>query len=274
MTKSAVVPQIVTMNERQAGARSAMPLTTLGSYFAALFAEHGPQHWWPGRSRFETIAGAILTQNTSWRNVERALTNLREARLLSPEAILRVPWPRLASCLRPAGYFRQKSRTLKSFVAFLFARHEGSLDRLFARPTELVRNELLRLRGIGPETADSILLYAGKHPVFVVDAYTRRILDRHSLWSNPAKDSSAKNYEAIRAFFESELPPDHQLFNEFHALLVHTGKHYCFKTDPSCSGCPLEPFLPGDVRRAAAVKPWQEGQTFLASNDRLRVKRT
>ena len=218
----------------------------LHSYYGALFAAHGPQHWWPGHSRFEIIVGAILTQNTSWKNVRRAITNLRLAKLLSPAAIGRVRESTLASHLRPSGYFRQKTKTLKTFVAFLYTKHSGSLDRLFAAPTAAVREQLLQLRGIGPETADSILLYAGKHPVFVVDAYARRILERHGL----AQPKST--YEELRSRFESSLPSDHRLFNEFHALIVHTGKHFCRKTNPACSLCPLQDFLPD---RAKSPEP-------------------
>lgn len=212
--------------------------SVLSAYFEALFAAHGPQHWWPGRSRFEVIVGAILTQNTSWKNVERAIANLRAQKLLSPQAVREVPSARLAACIRPSGYFRQKTKTLKIFAAFLFAKHGGSLDRLFATPTKPLREQLLRLCGIGPETADSILLYAGKHPVFVIDAYARRILERHDLAHPKA------TYEQLRSAFESALPRYHQLFNEFHALIVHTGKHFCRKTNPACLACPLAEFLP------------------------------
>ena len=207
------------------------------SYFDALFAAHGPQRWWPGRTRFEIIIGAILTQNTSWTNVERAIRNLRSARLLSPLAIRRVTWTKLAHLLRPSGYFRQKTKTLKTFVNFLFNSYGGSLAKMFATATPLLRIQLLDLRGIGPETADSILLYAGKHPVFVVDAYTRRILERHG------QAHPKFSYDEIRNLFESSLPTDNQLFNEFHALIVHTGKHFCRKTNPDCGQCPLKPFL-------------------------------
>jgi len=169
-------------------------------------------------ARFEIVVGAILTQNTSWTNVERAIRNLRAARMLSPQAIRRVRYARLAQFLRPSGYFRQKAKTLKSFVNFLYAAYAGSLSRLFATRTDILRAQLLALRGIGPETTDSILLYAGKHPVFVVDAYTRRILERHG-------HAHAKlAYDKIRTMVESALPVDHQLFNEFHALIVHVGK--------------------------------------------------
>jgi len=210
----------------------------LRSYFDALFAAHGPQQWWPGRSRFEIVVGAILTQNTSWTNVERAIRNLRAARMLSPQAIRRVRSARLEQFLRPSGYFRQKAKTLKSFVNFLYAAYAGSLSRLFATRKDILRVQLLALRGIGPETTDSILLYAGKYPVFVVDAYTRRILERHG----HAHPKLA--YDKIRTMFESALLLDHQLFNEFHALIVHVGKNYCRPNNPRCSECSLSRFLP------------------------------
>ena len=227
------------------GSNPSSPLSTvapapvqLSSYYDALFAACGPQHWWPGRTRFEIIVGAILTQSTSWTNVERAIRNLRAARLLSPAAVLRAPSAKLAQLLRPSGYFRQKTKTLKSFVKFLFDTHGGSLSKMFATATPRLREQLLDLRGIGPETADSILLYAGKHSVFVVDAYTHRILERHG------QAHPKLSYDEIRNLFESSLSPDHQLFNEFHALIVHTGKHHCHKKNPACSRCPLQPFLP------------------------------
>jgi endonuclease III related protein len=210
----------------------------LRSAYDALFAAHGPQKWWPGRSRFEIIVGAILTQNTSWTNVERAIRNLREAALLSPNAIRRIHFSKLARLLRPSGYYRQKTKTLKSFVNFLYDAHAGSLTRMLASPTPILRDQLLALRGIGPETADSILLYAGKHPVFVVDAYARRILERHG------HASPKVPYDEIRKLFESSLPVNHRVFNEFHALIVHTGKGYCRKRNPLCSQCALRTFFP------------------------------
>ena len=206
-----------------------------------MLAAYGPQFWWPGRTRFEIIVGAILTQNTSWTNVERAIANLRLERLLTPTAIERVPLARLATLIRYSGYYRQKARKLKAFVAFLRVHYQGSLHRLFSTPTVELREQLLAVHGIGPETADSILLYAGNHAVFVVDAYTRRILERHRLAHR------TESYEHIRQLFESTLPADPQLFNEYHALLVHTGKHFCRKSQPDCSRCPLRPFLPAPL---------------------------
>jgi len=169
------------------------------AYYHTLFSQWGRQHWWPARSRFEVIVGAYLTQNTAWTNVEKALSNLRRARRLTVSAIRRVPQSELEQLIRPTGYFRQKAQRLRTFVRFLDERYAGSLARMLKRPTAELRDELLALHGVGPETADSILLYAGNHPVFVVDAYTRRILERHRIIS------SAADYEEIRLLFESAL---------------------------------------------------------------------
>jgi endonuclease III related protein len=210
----------------------------LYEYYRKLLGAHGPQHWWPGRTRFEVIVGAILTQNTAWVNVERALRNLRLQGLLTPTAIETVSSLRLARLIRSSGYFRQKAKTLKAFVQFLRKEYAGSLTKMFRTPTESLRERLLTVRGIGPETADSLLLYAGNHPVFVVDAYARRMLERHQV-------AHAKlPYEEIRQLFEQSLPKDVSLYNEFHALIVRTGKEYCRKENPRCSECPLHPFLP------------------------------
>jgi endonuclease-3 related protein len=210
----------------------------LRAYYDALFTAHGPQHWWPGRTPFEIVLGAILTQNTSWTNVEPAIANLRRERLLTPGAIETVSSARLARLVRSSGYFRQKAKKLKAFVRFLRREYQGSLLKMFRTPTPALRAQLLAVHGIGPETADAILLYAGNHPVFVVDAYTRRILERHGL----AETSS--RYEHIRQLFERSLPSDPALYNEFHALLVHTGKHYCRARNPRCSDCALNSLLP------------------------------
>ena len=181
-----------------------------------------------------------MTQNTAWANVERAVGNLRRARLLTPGAIERVSTARLARLVRPSGYFRQKAKKLKAFVRFLRGRHGGSLLRMFRSPTAELREQLLAVHGIGPETADSILLYAGGHPVFVVDAYTHRILGRHDL------TDGKPDYGAVRSLFEMNLPRDAALYNEFHALLVNTGKNWCRKSRPRCGECPLLPHLPDD----------------------------
>jgi endonuclease III related protein len=219
--------------------------SVLGAYYAALFVAYGPQHWWPGRTPFEIIVGAILVQNTAWTNVERAIANLRREKLLSPRGIETVPSTRLARLIRSSGYFRQKAKKLKAFVRFLRSEYGGSVRKMFAAPTATLRKQLLGVYGIGPETADSILLYAGNHPVFVVDAYTRRMLERHGL-AHPKH-----SYEDLRRLFERSLSADSPLFNEFHALIVHTGKHYCRNRDPLCAQCPLQSFLP--LARAAAL---------------------
>ena len=210
----------------------------LRQYFNALTAALGPMHWWPARTPLEVIVGAILTQNTAWVNVERAIANLRQARLLTPAALESVATPRLARLIRSSGYFRQKAKKLKAFVRFLRRDFGGSLARMFRTPTPELRARLLAVHGIGPETADSILLYAGNHPVFVVDAYTKRILMRHGLAGEKAA------YEEIRAIFESNLPQDVKLYSEFHALLVNVGKNWCRTKNPLCDQCPLGPFLP------------------------------
>ena len=215
----------------------------LRDYFETLRAELGPQHWWPARKQFEVIVGAILTQNTAWVNVERAMANLRRARLLSTGAMERVSLPRLERKVRPSGYFRQKAKKLKAFLGFLRANFGGSLAQMFRTPPEELRAMLLEVYGIGPETADSILLYAGRLPVFVVDAYTRRILLRHELISEQAE------YEEIRQLFERSLPRDAAQWNEYHALLVQVGKNWCRPGTPRCKECPLAAYLPADARR-------------------------
>jgi endonuclease-3 related protein len=207
-------------------------------YYDTMSGALGPMQWWPARTPFEVIVGAILTQSTAWGNVERAIENLRSARMLTPSAILAVRTSRLSALVRPSGYFRQKSKKLKSFVRFLRDEYRGSLKRMFRTSTLVLREQLLSVHGIGPETADSILLYAGNHPVFVVDAYTHRIFGRHEV------TSGKPDYESVRARFEAALPRNPQLFNEFHALIVNTGKNWCSKRAPHCEECPLRDLLP------------------------------
>ncbi len=209
----------------------------LDEYFNSLFTALGPQHWWPGDTPLEVIVGTMLTQNTSWRNVEQALANLRVAGLLTIAGMERVNRRHLAKLLRPAGYFRQKARKLKAFVKFLRAEYAGSLRRMFATPTLALREKLLGVWGIGPETADSILLYAGQHPVFVVDAYTKRIFERHGWIGEKAK------YEDMRWMVERQFPGDVKRFNELHALIVHTGKNWCRPNELRCGECPLGRYL-------------------------------
>jgi len=207
--------------------------------YQLLFDRFGPQHWWPGDTQFEIITGAILTQNTSWANVEKALTNLKSADLLSPQKLYHLDLPRLAELIRPAGYFNIKAKRLKNFVQWLFENYDGKLSNLEGLETNRLRAELLAIKGIGRETADSILLYALDRPIFVVDAYTARVATRHGL-IEPGAD-----YEQLRELFQSNLPEDVQLFNEYHALLVKVGKEFC-KPKAQCPGCPLEklPHIP------------------------------
>jgi endonuclease-3 related protein len=209
----------------------------LDAYYNSLFTAFGPQHWWPGKTPFEVIVGAILTQNTSWTNVERAIANLRRARLLTPGAIERTSPQKIEALIRSSGYFRQKARKLKAFCAFLKFEYGGSLKKMFAQPTPILREKLLGVFGIGPETADSILLYAGRHAVFVVDAYTKRMLARHGWTTEDAK------YDEVRWIFERRFPGDEARFNEFHALIVATGKRYCRPREPLCGECPLGRYL-------------------------------
>lgn len=207
----------------------------LPAFYEALFAAWGPQKWWPGETPFEVMVGAILTQNTNWSNVEKAIANLKAAGLLEAQALHYTPLERLAELIRPSGYFNVKARRLKNFLDFYFCAAGGSEARLRAMPTRELRKKLLEVNGLGPETADSILLYALDRPVFVVDAYTRRILRRHGLLRGD------EDYEEIRALFETHLMKGRKLFNEFHALLVRAGKYHC-KPSSRCEGCPLEGF--------------------------------
>jgi endonuclease III related protein len=253
----------------------------LRRYYRALYHAWGRQHWWPADTAFEVIVGAYLTQNTAWTNVERALTNLRAAGALNVSGIRGIRLAKLEWLIRPSGYFRQKAQRLKTFVAFLDQKYDGSFEKLFSQPTGKLREELLELNGVGPETADSILLYAGNHSVFVVDAYTRRILERHGILGDKA------DYEDIRELFERALSPlaqeqqarpadlapplaygipgtahrpsvmstaertaTVQVYNEMHGLIVGAGKYFCKKSKAECDGCPLRPFLsPPNVAR-------------------------
>lgn len=192
----------------------------------------GHQRWWPGETPFEIMVGAILTQNTSWSNVEKAIGNLKKARVLSLPELDRVPMKQLKEWLRPSGFFNIKADRLKHFLHFLKSRYGYSIERMKREKTEVLREELLSVKGIGKETADSILLYALGKTVFVVDSYTRRIFSRHGLIQ---KDPS---YDSIRHGFEDHLPRSKSLFNDYHAQIVHVGKHYCRKR-PNCAPCPL-----------------------------------
>lgn len=221
------------------------------AHYSALERKYGPQNWWPARTRLEVIIGALLTQNTSWKNVERAIANLRRARALNLAALRALPENELARLIRSSGYFRQKARRIKNFISYLDREHGGCIARMFrsrsADEINDLRQQMLALNGIGPETADAILLYAGNYPVFVVDAYAKRLFARHGLFPENAP------YDTIRLAVESSfgslppatrsLPPARNL-NEFHALIVQVGKQHCRKSNPDCRCCPLRRFLP------------------------------
>jgi len=209
-----------------------MTCEALTEIYRLLYDAFGPQHWWPGETQFEIITGAILTQNTSWANVEKAITNLKSANCLTPKKLRHVDTAQLAQLIRPAGYYNIKANRLKNFIDWLFDNYEGELTNLESIDTDQLRAELLAIKGVGRETADSILLYAFDRPVFVVDAYTARIVFRHGLIGPDA------DYEQLRELFESSLPQDIQLFNEYHALLVRVGKEFC-RPKARCTGCPL-----------------------------------
>ncbi|MBI2104883.1 MAG: endonuclease III domain-containing protein [Candidatus Omnitrophica bacterium] len=206
---------------------------TLRIIYRRLLRAFGPQGWWPARTSFEMMAGAVLTQATNWRNVERAIERLRRAGALRPQRLLALRRGELEDAIRPAGYFRQKAKRLQAFARWYAARYAGSARRMFRTPWPALRRELLGLHGIGPETADSILLYAGAQPVFVIDAYTIRVFARHRLLGRRAA------YDAVQRLAMRALPADAALYNEFHALLVAVGKRYCHRRAPDCAQCPL-----------------------------------
>lgn len=205
----------------------------INSFYRKTLSCFGSQHWWPADSPFEVIVGAILTQNTNWLNVEKAINNLKVNRLLYPKSLYNLTDRRLAKLIRPAGYYNIKAKRLKNFLRFFIGRYQGSIKKISRVRFDCLRKDLLRINGIGPETADSILLYALNKPVFVVDAYTKRILLRHKLIKEDA------GYEEIQNLFRHSLKRDVELFNEYHALLVRIGKEFCFKNKPKCLRCPL-----------------------------------
>ncbi len=198
-----------------------------------LLKHFGPQHWWPGDTPFEIAVGAILTQNTNWGNVEKAINNLKNSGTLNARILHKMPHAKLASLIKPAGYFNIKAKRLKNFLAFLTNHYNGFIEGMKDEDLRPLRHRLLEVNGIGPETADSILLYALDKPIFVIDAYTKRVLIRHNI----IPESAA--YHEMQELFHKNLPADTALYNEYHALFVMTGKHYC-KPKPKCQGCPLE----------------------------------
>jgi len=198
-----------------------------------LFKAYGPRHWWPGETPFEVMVGAILTQNTSWRNVEKAIQKLKNKGVLNAEGIHQLRKSQLAPLIRSSGYYRIKAERLKAFVDFLFENYDGNINRMGKERLKTLRAKLLKVNGIGPETADSILLYGLKKPIFVVDAYTKRVLLRHEMISE------SESYGEIQRLFMNHLPHNKRLFNEYHALLVHLGKTLCKKV-PRCDICPIK----------------------------------
>lgn len=208
----------------------------LHEVYSLLFAHFGPQGWWPSETPFETMVGAILAQNTSWQNVTKAITNLREAELMTYEALSLCGAEEIARYIRPAGYYNIKAQRLRNLLNMIAQHYTGQLDRFLGETLAVARERLLEVKGIGPETADSILLYSCGHPIFVVDMYTHRVFSRHNLVDEET------DYHAMQAFFMDHLSPDPTLFNEFHALVVRVAATFCKKTNPLCEACPLRGF--------------------------------
>jgi endonuclease-3 related protein len=209
-------------------------MNNLLKIYKKLYKAFGPQHWWPGKTPFEIAVGAILTQNTNWGNVEKAIHNLQRHGALSAKAIHKMPAGILSGLIRPAGYFNIKARRLKHFVDFLVNDYHGSVKKMKCEDMHSLRENLLGINGIGPETADSILLYALEKPVFVIDAYTKRVLSRHGILEQD------KSYDEFQEVFHSGLKRDVKLFNEYHALFVKVGKTFCKRREPLCKECPLK----------------------------------
>jgi endonuclease-3 related protein len=210
--------------------------------YQKLYRAFGPQHWWPGDTPFEIAVGAILTQNTNWTNVKKAIQNLKRENALSARALHTMPVKVLAELIRPTGYFNIKAKRLKSFITFLKNNYHGSMKKMRNKDIVFLRKELLSIHGVGSETADSILLYALDKPIFVIDAYTKRVLSRHGIMDY--KDS----YDTFQKLFHSALKKDVQMFNEYHALFVRVGKTFCKRQKPICDECPLHSLLPSESR--------------------------
>jgi endonuclease III related protein len=208
-------------------------MQVLIAMYHQLYRVFGPQYWWPGETPFEVAVGAILTQNTNWGNVEKAIRNLKQQKVLSAKDIHKMPASELAELIRPAGYFNVKAKRLKSFIDFLSKDFNGSMKKMKKDDMYPLREKLLTINGIGPETADSILLYALEKPSFVIDAYTKRVLSRHKIMEHD------RSYEDFQGLFHTALDKDVKLFNEFHALFVRVGKTFCKRRAPLCDECPL-----------------------------------
>jgi len=205
--------------------------------YTALFQHYGPQNWWPAETPLEMIVGAVLTQNTNWKNVTRAIANLKEANLLELDALNALTPDELADYIRPAGYYNLKAKRLKNLLQMIADEYNGDLQQLFNEELDSARSRLLQVNGIGEETADSILLYAAGQPIFVVDTYTYRVFSRHNLLAEEC------SYADIQERFMDNLPIEVPLFNEYHALIIRVAKEYCKKSKPCCQLCPLEEFL-------------------------------
>jgi endonuclease-3 related protein len=205
----------------------------LMSIYHALFRAYGPQHWWPGDTPFEVLVGAVLTQNTSWANVENAIANLKRERILTFSRMINAAPGKLARLIRPSGFFNVKTKRLRHLLLFIHTKYSGRLTRMFAADPARLRQQLLEVNGIGPETADSILLYAGEKPFFVVDAYTKRIFSRQGLIADNA------DYGVVQGLFMENLAHNARFYNEYHALIVRLGKDHCKKARPLCSDCPI-----------------------------------
>ena len=206
----------------------------INNIYRLLYEKYGPQGWWPGDSELECILGAILTQNTSWKNVEKAIQNLKRFDLISAEKLNLLRNNELAELIRPSGYYNQKALKIKNFISFLSDNYKGKLENMLQEETYDLREKLLQIKGIGPETADSILLYSANKPIFVIDAYTHRIFSRHGLVPEQT------NYNEMQEIFMDSLENNAEIFNEYHALIVKVGKEHCKKQKPICTGCPLE----------------------------------
>ena len=235
------------------------PPVLLRRFYDALANAYGPQQWWPSETAIETVVGAYLTQNTSWRNVERSIANLKAANLLTVAALRRIPHKKLQAMIRPSGYMVRKAAAIQSFIALLDATYSGSLDHMASAPVEQTRPALLALPGVGPETADAILLYALNQPVMVVDEYLRRVVTRHGLIEERARYPDLQQL-ALSAFVADKPASLLKHFNEFHALIVMVGKIHCGGV-PRCADCPLNqpefapPPLPTKAPRVVRQKP-------------------
>ena len=204
--------------------------------YKTLYATWGPQHWWPADSKLEMIIGAILTQNTSWKHVERAILTLKANHAIDLHTLSETPHSKLASWIKPTGYYNQKAKRLRNIATLILNEYNGSIERLFEQPSDVLRKTLLAWPGVGPETADSILLYGSRRTEFVVDAYTRRFMTRHG-WCN-----GNESYDQLKQLISHQLPSSLEVYQEFHALIVKLGQQHC-KTKPDCSTCPLQHML-------------------------------